>query len=86
MQGKSYRLNAEALGIFSGNQDRIAAWIPSGTVVTVVNGPLNGNRMVDVLWDGKIIMVFADDLRERGELVMLAVASGFGLDIGEAAV
>jgi hypothetical protein len=32
----------------------------------VVNGPLNGNRLVDMTWDGKTIMMFASDIRERG--------------------
>ena len=68
MHGKSYRLNAETLGILlSEKQPRVAVMIPYDAVVTVVNGPLNGNRMVDVMWNGKIVMIFADDLRERGE-------------------
>lgn len=67
MQGRSYRLNADTLGILS--ESRIAISIPYNAVVTVVNEPPNGNRMVDVMWEGKRVMIFADDLRERGELV-----------------
>ena len=40
-----------------------------GAVVTVQDVPLDGNRLVDVLWDGKLMMMFAIDLKQRGTLV-----------------
>lgn len=41
--------------------------IPFGAVVRVINGPLDGNRLVDVDWEGKTVMMFTTDLRERCE-------------------
>jgi hypothetical protein len=79
MQGKSYRLNAQTLGILSENQHRVAVLIPYNAVITVVSGPLNGNRMVDVMWDEKVVMIFVEDLRERGELTNAAKASSLPL-------
>ena len=35
----------------------------------MVDGPLDGHKLVDVEWEGKRVMMFALDLRERGELV-----------------
>jgi len=46
--------------------------VPKGGIVTIlaiVAGPLAGNRMIDVIWNGKTVMLFAQDLRKRGELV-----------------
>jgi len=48
---------------------RIPVMIPMGAEVTVTNGPLDGLRMVDVLWEEKTVMMFTSDLRERGKLV-----------------
>jgi hypothetical protein len=40
--------------------------IPASATMRVVEGPLNGNRIVDVRWKGDTVMVCAQDLRERG--------------------
>ena len=72
----SYRLNSDTIGILSENQRRVAVTIPRKAVVTVINGPLERNRLVDVMWDGETITIFTDDLRARGELMKGKVAAG----------
>jgi len=56
------------------NGKRIPVTIPKGAVVKVVNGPLEGTHLVDVEWDGNMVMIFTSDLRERGTLVAQASA------------
>jgi len=46
-----------------------------GEVVTVTKGPLDGTRMVEVLWQGKTGLMFTMELREHAELIS-EVASG----------
>jgi len=46
-----------------------------GDVVTVKNGPLDGVRMVEVLWQDKTALMFTMELREHAELISEA-ASG----------
>ncbi len=70
--GQSYRIKIEILGIVTipmDHQPRTAVTIPKGSIVSLIAGPLDGERLVDVTWDGKTFMLFAQDLRERGELV-----------------
>jgi len=43
--------------------------------VTVKNGPLDGVRMVEVLWQDKTALMFTMELREHAELISEA-ASG----------
>jgi hypothetical protein len=75
MQGEYYKLNTPTLAIMSlPNGKRIPVTVPKGAVVMVVNGPLDGTRLVDVEWDGEAVMMFTIDLRERGTLI--AQASG----------
>jgi hypothetical protein len=75
MQGEYYKLNAPLLAIMSlPNSKRIPVTVPKGAVVKVVNGPLDGTRLVDVEWDGEVVMLFTSDLRERGTLVARASA------------
>ncbi len=39
--------------------------IPLGAVLKVIDGPLDGNRLIDVDWEGKTVMMFTIDIRER---------------------
>jgi len=76
MQRQAFRLKTPTLGTISSDDGhRVAVTIPQNAIVTVINGPLDGNPMVDVLWEGKTIMMFTQDLRTRGERVEGASAS-----------
>ena len=69
---ESYRLNQPILSIHSDDHGtRIPLTVPPGAVVVVTNGPLDGQRMVDVQWDGKIVMMFTVDLRARATLTSM---------------
>ena len=65
----TFRLNAASLAIHSENGLRTPIMIPTGSLVTLIAGPLDGVRMVDVTWLGKNVMMFTGDVRERGTLV-----------------
>ena len=66
--GEVYRLNSPTLGIHSKDGQRIPVMIPKSAIITVVDGPLDGTRLVDCTWDGTEIMLFTIDIRERGTL------------------
>ena len=68
MKDKSFRLNTPTLGILSIGTDgnRTPVTIPLHAIVTVIGGPLDGDRLIDVLWEGKTIMMFTQDIRTRG--------------------
>ena len=80
---ESYRLNVETLGV-SPTQPRTKLTVPKGGIVTIkagpnsivaiVAGPPDRYRMVDVTWNGKTLMLSAQDLRKCGELVVGAKA------------
>jgi hypothetical protein len=61
--GESYRLKAETLG------PETAVRIPKDAIVTIVAGPIDGVRTVDVTWNGQTTMLFVQDVLDRGELV-----------------
>ena len=41
--------------------------VPAGTIISVKGADLNGNKFVDVIYDGKTVTMFAHDLRTRAE-------------------
>ena len=80
MSGQRYRLTTPTLAIASTDaQNRpvtrhsirllgsTAELVPPGAVLTVIDGPLYGNRLVHVEWEGKTVMMFTTDIRERCE-------------------
>jgi hypothetical protein len=66
--GKRYRLKTPTLAIMN-QKERLSVMIPLGGVVQVTAGPLDQDRLVDVEWEGKALLMFTADLRERCELV-----------------
>jgi hypothetical protein len=69
MVGKRYRLNTPTLAIMVHDGQHSSVTVPAGDVVKVTSGPLDENRLVEVEWKGKVLLMFAIDLRERGEPV-----------------
>jgi hypothetical protein len=78
MLGQMYRLKTPTLAILAedGQDTPVSSsgglsltTIPVGAEVEVIGGPLNGNRLVDVRWEDKTVMVFTNDIRDRGERV-----------------
>jgi len=53
---------------------RVAVTVPAGQTIKVISGPRHGDRMMDVLWDGRVVMMFAIDVEERGTEVMEKIA------------
>jgi hypothetical protein len=72
--GRVYRLKIATLGSMLDARHRpVAVTIPQGAVLSVADAS-SGDHMVEVLWDGQTVRVFAIDLRERGELASSARA------------
>ena len=73
MSGQSYRLNQRTVSIAIMDKQRILSTIPRNAIVTV-GGVLQGTHLVNVIWEGKMMMLYTRDLEERGTLVDVAVA------------
>ena len=51
------------------NGQNLPLTVPAGGVVQVARGSLNENQLLDVEWQGKSLMMYAVDLRDRSEMV-----------------
>ena len=45
---------------------RRAVTVPTGSVITVVSGAANGKGLINVIWDGRPVKMFAVDVDVRG--------------------
>ena len=60
-----YRIMNPTIAVIIEEGRHVAHMVPAGAIVTVDGGALDGERLVDVTWDGKKAMMFAQDLRAR---------------------
>ena len=44
----------------------MAHMVPKGTIITVQTETFNGDRLIEVLWAEKTVMMFTQDIRSRG--------------------
>jgi len=63
---KQFRIKTTTLGISGIRYRRLPVAIPANATITVVSHT-HPNHMVDVVWEGKRLRMFAQDIRERGE-------------------
>src|SRR6266853_5091931 len=69
LTGTRFRLKTETLGIDTVDGKRVAVPVPTGAIIEIT---LDGSRpggLVGVLWDGRALMMFFEDVRNRGEAV-----------------
>ena len=66
LTGQRFKLRNSALAIESVNGVRLRVTVPTRAILKVISGPLDGDQMVDVLWEDKRVRMFAVDLIARG--------------------
>jgi hypothetical protein len=64
--GKRFQLTTSTLALDTIEGKRVAVSVPAETVVKVVSGPSEGSELVDVLWEGRMVLMFGIDLDVRG--------------------
>lgn len=69
MRGLRFRMITPTLAIRDQDGLKIPVTVPKGSEIEVVDGPLDGDRLLDVLWEGQAVMMFTTDIRERGEQI-----------------
>jgi hypothetical protein len=67
LTGQRFKLRNPALAIEIVNGVRLRVTVPTRAILKVISGPVDGDQMVDVLWEDKRVRMFAVDLIARGK-------------------
>jgi len=71
------RLSTATWGVRSANGEKCMVLIPEDSVIKIVSRIENRHGMIEVEWAGTVVLLFAQDVRERGESIeVLAAGSG----------
>ena len=73
MRGQSFRLSTATMAIFNRTQPVI---VPAQAIVTVLSESDNINKLIYVLYDGRRVQMFEQDIRERGTPVVNEISLG----------
>ena len=74
MVTQRFRLKIPIIAIVLENGLHATLLAKTGDVVTVLCGPLDGTRLVEVQWEDRIALMFTIELREHAELISEAAA------------
>jgi hypothetical protein len=69
MRGQHYRMRTPTLAIILHDGHMVPLTIPKGGEIEVIGGPADDDRLLDVTWEGKTVLMFTIDIRGRGERV-----------------
>jgi hypothetical protein len=72
--GERFRLTRTAMAIAKREGRHTAIMVPNGAIIEVMNGPFDGTRLMDVRYDGEMIMMFTDDMKTHTEIVKAETA------------
>ena len=64
-----HRLNNPVLAMFSGVDGHEAITVPSGTVLDLTAKKFNGDRLMEVIWDQRKLLMFTEDLKNTASPV-----------------
>jgi len=78
LTGRRFKLENPTLALDVIDGRRVAITLPRGAVVKVVAGPTgDGDRLVDVISEGRVVTLFAFDLTVRGTEIKDPGTEGF---------
>ena len=66
LTGQRFKLRNPALAIEIVNGVCLRVTVPTRAILKVISGPVDGDQMVDVVWEDKRVRMFAVDLIARG--------------------
>jgi hypothetical protein len=68
LAGRRFKLHEPVIATALGNSgERVAAMIPTSSIIEIISRTASGLRILDVLWDGRVYAMFASDIAERGD-------------------
>ena len=69
MAAERYRIKDPTIAMSHDDGRGVAYTVSTGAVVEISNGSLDGDKLVEVIWDRKSVLMFTQDLRIRAERI-----------------
>lgn len=68
LAGRRFKLREPVIATtLENNGNRVAALVPTASIIEIVSGTPSGLRILDVLWNGKVFALLESDIAEKGD-------------------
>jgi hypothetical protein len=67
MTTEKYLICSPTIALFLEEGRHVAHLVPEGAMISIDGKTFNGNKLIEVIWAEKIVMMFTQDLRTRGK-------------------
>jgi hypothetical protein len=62
-----YRFNNPTIALFEQDGRHVADTVPAGAIIEISRVALDGDKLLEVVWNGRPVLMFTQDLRKRAE-------------------
>jgi len=62
-----YRINSPTIALFEQDGRHVADTVPAGALIEINSATFDGDKLLEVIWNGKSVLMFTQDLRKRAE-------------------
>ncbi len=62
-----YRMNNPTIALFEQDGHHVADTVPAGAIIEISRVALDGDKLLEVVWNGRPVLMFTQDLRKRAE-------------------
>ena len=69
MTTEKYLICSPTIALFLEDGRHVAHLVPVGAVISTDGEPFNGNRLMEVAWADRHVMMFTQDLRTRSKKI-----------------
>ena len=69
MTTEKYLISSPTIALFLEDGRQVAHLVPEGALIRTDGKPFNGNKLIEVTWAEKVVMMFTQDLRTRGKKI-----------------
>jgi hypothetical protein len=64
---RRFRIQSPTIALFFEDGRHVARTVPGGSVIQIDSEVYDDNKLVNVVWNERTVMMFAQDVRSRGE-------------------
>ena len=69
MTTETYLISSPTIALVLEDGRQVAHLVPEGAMIRTDGKPFNGNKLIEVTWAEKVVMIFTQDLRTRGKKI-----------------
>ena len=66
MLAAKYRIKSPTIALFEEDGRHVAHMVPANAIIELDAETFNGNKLIEVVWAEKKVMMFTQDIRSRG--------------------